>query len=445
MSGLGPGGKLARWAYTGLYLPAMPFLMAYWMRRPDSRERLGQYFGSGAEAIPKGGDPPCPFWVHAVSAGETVAVMPILRSLREAGHTFFLTTTISDAEESAARHEVPFQGVSFMPLDVPWFQGRLLDHLQPMAVLISETDLWPNFLLEVKARQIPAYLVNGRISEKVCSGWSRIRSLVGAEALDALRFAFVQGEGDRDRLVAMGYPRERVQVVGNTKYELGEPPPLPEEAARLVQKLSELDRPVILGGSTHAPEEEYLLDALPGAPGTKPLLLLAPRNIQRAAEIHALAGDRGRRVGLWSQIASIQGDPDPYDVLVVDTMGQLSNLYAVADVAYIGGGFGDTGGHNFLEAAYHGCPVIGGPDFRNFAGDVEVFTRAGAFLPCSSAGELQEELWFLLEDPERSRARGVRGRELLERGQKATAVTVEKILQDVQAHPPPWLAGDLVT
>lgn len=445
MKALSPQGQLARWGYTALYLPAMPFLMGYWMRRADSRTRLSQYFGGGAEGLPRGGNPPLPFWIHAVSAGETVAIMPILRALREEGHSFFLTTTISDAEESAARHEVPFQGVSFMPLDVPWFQGRLIDHLQPLAVLISETDLWPNFLLELGRRGIPTYLVNGRISEKVCRGWSRIRSLVGESALDALRLCFVQGEGDRDRLQEMGVPRDRIQVVGNTKYELGEPPPLPEEFAVLAGRVGDLTRPVILGGSTHAPEEEYLLEALPGAPGEKPLLILAPRNPKRAAEVHKLASERGRRVGFWSQLAGMRGDPSPYEVLVVDLMGQLSNLYAVADVAYVGGGFGETGGHNFLEAAFHGCPVIGGPDFRNFAGDVDVFSRAGAFLPCHSPGELQEELWFLLEDLERARARGQRGRELLQRGQKATAVTVERILLDLRDRPPPSMSGEVVT
>lgn len=445
MNRLGVIQRLVKWGYTGLYLPALPLVLGYWISRPDSRRRLGEYLGRGADRVPRGGDPPFPIWVHAVSAGETGAVMPVLRGLRQAGHSFFLTTTISDAVESAARHDVSFQGVSFMPLDIPWLLGRMLDRLQPAAVLISETDLWPNFLLELAERRIPAYLVNGRISARLARGWRLARPLLGGPAVRALRRAFVQSEVDMARLVEMGLPADRVTVAGNTKYEQGEPPPLPAEAEALVVALGRQARAVVVAGSTHDPEERYLLDVMGAAAGEVPLLVVAPRNPRRAEEVHELARSRGRRVGYWSQLAKMRGDPSHYDVVVVDVMGQLASIYRAARVAYVGGGFGSTGGHNLLEAAFHGKPVLGGPDFRNFAADVVAFSREGAFRSCESEAALADELWRLIEHPEEAVTRGRRARELLERGQRAGALTVAGILEDLRAHPPPHLLQATVT
>ena len=437
--------RLVRGLYTGLYLPASPFVLAYWATRPDCWSRLGELTGRVPDGIPRGGDPPHPIWVHAVSAGETAAAIPILQQLRDAGHSFFLTTTIQDALTTAERFDLELQGAAFLPLDVPGFHARLLEHLQPSACLISETDLWPNMLLELGARGVPTYLVNGRVSAKLARGWGAARPLLGAAALSALRGAFVQTEADAGRLADMGLPRNRAHVVGNTKYDMAPPAPLPEEYAGLHAAMAGDERPLVVAGSTHAPEEAALLEALGGAPGAPPRLVLVPRNPARAAEVMGLAQQGGRRAGLWSELARMRASIEAYDVVVVDVMGQLAALYEGATVAYVGGGFGTTGGHNFLEAAFQALPILGGPNFRNFAADVEAFAAAGAFRQCADPGEVQEALWELLEDPADAQDRGQRGRALLEKGRSAAAGTAAAILEDLAACPAPAVRADQLT
>ncbi len=445
MKALRSSERLARWAYTALYIPAAPFIFGYWMTRPDSRSRLGEYLGRGADARSALDGTPAPILVHAVSAGEAVAVSAVLRGLQDEGHEFFLTTTIQDALETAKGRGITFQGSSFFPLDVPAFQGRLLDRLKPVAAIISETDLWPNSLLALRKRGIPTYLVNGRVSPKLAKGWERMRPWLGEAALGAFRKAFVQGNADKKRLVQMGVPEDRILVTGNTKYDMGAPPALPPEYESLHSKIRNSDRPLVVAGSTHAPEEGYLLKALFGAPGAPPRLLLVPRATSRASEVLDLARSEGKRAGLWSELARMKADPEPYDVLVVDVMGQLSSLYQGAAVAYIGGGFGNLGGHNFLEAAYHRVPLMGGPNFFNFAADIEVFQDAGVFFPCPHEEAVQEILWALLGEQEGAKARGQRGRDLLDRGATASAKIVKEILSDLEEHPGPGQGPDFLT
>lgn len=426
MSGSRVPETLARWGYTALYLPAFPLVFGYWMARADSRARLGEYLGGGH--LGPSSKNQGPIWVHAVSVGEAVAAMPILRELQSDGHEFFLTTTIQDAEQAAFRHDVAFRGVSFFPLDVPWFLDRLLDRVQPQAVLVSETDLWPNFLTRLKARGIPAVLVNGRVSPKLARAWSRL-SCLGRPALDAFCRAYVQTEKDRERLLAMGLPSERIEVAGNTKYQVGDPPALPKEFAQAMTTLEGLGADWLVAGSTHDPEEGLLLDVL-GEDLPKVRLMLVPRIPSRAAEVLHRAKRAKRRAVLWSQFAELplkeQVEADP-EVVVVDVMGQLARLYALGTVAYVGGGFGSLGGHNFLEAAQQAKPILGGPNFRNFAHDVEAFRPGEGFVSCADSSQVRAQLRALFQDPTRARERGQAARATLAKGGKATATTVAGI------------------
>ncbi len=441
---LGPLARLARLAYTGLYLPAFPFVFGYWMTRPDSRGRLGEYLGGGGRSMSRGGNPQLPIWVHAVSVGETVAVMPLLARLARRGMSFFLTTTISDAESVAGRYGVGFQATSFLPLDVPAALDRLIEHVRPRAFLVSETDLWPNLLLGLREREVPCYLVNGRISTSMARTWRSLRVL-GAPALDALRLAFVQGTQDRDRLVEMGLPGDRVRVVGNTKYELGEPPPLPPDSRVLAERLPEDARLVLVAGSTHAPEEAHLLEALKACPGRAPRLVLVPRNPRRSEEVLALARSAGRSAESWSSLLADPSRLAATEVVVVDAMGLLSGLYGFADLAYVGGGFAPGGGHNFLEAAWHGLPILGGPGWRNFESDVVAFETARAFVRCHDATGIQDAVWRLLEDPGERAAMGERARAFLDASGTASAETEAAILEDLASARSVYLAAASLT
>lgn len=428
---LGPLGRLLRLLYGLLYLPALPLIAWYWSRRPDSRARWREYFGEGPELAPG----PAPVLVHCVSVGEVAAAVPVLRRLAARGHRIWLTTTIQDAEEAARRHGLPLAGSGLLPLDLPFAMARLVSRVRPAAVLVSETDLWPNMLLAFGGEGVPCFLVNGRISSGLARGWSWIRPL-GAAALSAFRLAFVQHPVDGERLVAMGYPEDRIRVVGNTKYELA-PPRLPAEVAELVATVAGSGRPVVVGGSTHAPEEEYLLDALPAAPGAAPLLVLAPRNPRRAGEVLGLVRARGIRVGLLSEVVAARGwvglleGPGPA-ALVVDGMGLLFGLYALANVAYVGGGFTPQGGHNLLEPAWHGVPVVGGPNWKNSLPDAEAFEAAGALTRGADRDGVRRAVWDLLADPARAEQAGLAGKRLLATGPQASEAVAAAVLAELE-------------
>ncbi len=409
--------------YSSLYLPAAPAIAAYLLWRRDSRHRWRDYLGNNRfEGGPpeKGG-----LWVHAVSAGEVLSVAPLVQSLcRQVDFlkSTVLTTTIDDALNVAGRRAADTYGSrTFLPLDLTRFMRRLLDRMEPSALLLSETDLWPNLLLELRRRRIPAYLANGRISPGAGKGYRAVRFLMGP-ALEAIRLFFVQTEEDRTRLLDLGVDPVRVRIRANTKYDRPGGPPAPDHPSSRWLKAS--GRPVLVAGSTHGPEEERLLQAT--ASLSSLVRVLVPRNPERARAVAAL--EPGAL--LWSRRSGEGLDPTTRTV-VVDTMGELDDLYGAADVVVVGGSFGGHQGHNFLEPAWHGKPIICGPDMSNFRLDVERFLQGDALLQLGGFDELEQAITSILEQPERASQLGSRARSLVEEARGGGEQIAREIAADL--------------
>ena len=417
---------LIRWLYTGLYTLLSPLVLLALCARADARRRLPEYLAGAPRRAPgplseRTGRPRV--WLHAVSVGEALSALPVLAELRRAWPAMevHLTSTIEDALVVALRSGAPFASARFLPLDLPPLMRALADRLQPDLVLVSETDYWPNMLFALAARGVPVFLVNGRVSYKIAGLFSRLGAFSRA-MFSCFTHAFVQTPTDAARLAALGLAPAAVTVAGNTKYEasLRDLPP-GDHDAQVAQVLAD-PRPRLVAGSTH-PGEEAL--ALTAARASAALLVLAPRDVRRAPEVAALARAAGLAPVLFSALTP--GALAAAGAVVVDVLGVLPRLYERAAVAFIGGSFDGSGGHNFLEAARFAVPCVCGPKMRNFADDVAGFLAGDALVQAASESAAAQALAVLVTDRPRATQIGASGARLLRAHQGAAALTAEAI------------------
>jgi len=372
-----------------------------------------------------GGAPRCG-WLHAVSVGEAIAAEPLVDGLRRLYPELpLVVTTVTDTGARVVRER--YAGLAahrFLPFDLPWTARRFVDALNPIFLVCMETELWPNLLRTLAARGVPVMIANGRISDRSFRRYLVVRRFM-REVLRGVRVFAMQSGEDARRIIALGADPERVVVTGNIKTEpISEGPGV----ADLWRRLLGLDagRPVWIAGSTHHGEEEAILEAHARALTTNPglALVLAPRHPERAAEVLALVQARGWPVVRRSEL------PRPRDqsaVVVLDTIGELAALYAVADVVFVGGSLVPSGGHNMLEAALRRKPVLFGPHTTNFREAAALLESAGAGLVVRDADELGRALAGLLADPERRAALGEAGREAVLSRQGAVRSTLDLV------------------
>lgn len=429
--GLLPVGLL-RFLYTLLYLPAFPLILLYLLRRPDSRQRLREYFGflnhEAAEMLSRSRKV---IWVHGVSVGETLSAIPVVRRLREAlpDHDFLLSTTIEDALRLADGQPGLFDARIFLPLDCPPFLDLVIDAVKPRAVLISETDFWPNFLLELKTRKIPVYLLNGRLSDAFLRGF-RCLPAFAATVLETFEHFFVQTRRDYDILLQAQVAPEKITVAGNTKYEGGPEGPVPEPVAELLKRLASVGRRILVAGSTHPGEEELMFELLrqqAREADEAMVCILVPRRVARTRRLLRMARDEGFVTQLWSEALAGKALPRHLEIMIVDAMGVLKWIYGCADLIYVGGGFG-PGGHNFLEALWHRKAVLCGPDMRNISHDLHLMLSHEGIVQARDRSDLVERALALLGEPEEADAIGRRGHRVLMRQQGASELIAETIL-----------------
>lgn len=352
-------------------------------------------------------------WLHGVSVGEVNAMRPLLAGLRERGFRKFLVT--STCPEGVARaRELNDRGdlvAAYHPLDLPRFVRRLLADLNPAAIVILEVDLWPNLARAAAALGIPLFLANARVSRKTALFYGLLPSFARA-MFGGVAGAFAQTAGDAARLAALGVPPERIEVTGNLKFDIHAPDEVrPETRERFRSSADGCEPPAgLCGGSTHPGEERLLLEAAlllaeRGACRREDLLvILAPRNIRRVDEVLRLGADLGFHSVAWSD-----RPPRPVSfprLLVIDRFGILPELYRLCRFAYIGGSGarGGVGGHNLIEAAAAGVPILFGPDMRNFRDSADELIAAGCAFPVRDASECAERIADLQRDPGRCRA-----------------------------------------
>ena len=414
---------MARFLYHLALLLLLPYIGLHLLlrgrRQPEYLRHVGERFGfypplqAGAEGKI--------IWLHAVSVGETRAAQPLVAALRERypDHRILLThMTPTGRQTSAELFGDPVQRV-YLPYDYPFAVRRFLDHFEPRAGIIMETEIWPNLVAACHDRHLPLLLVNARLSDRSARRYARFAALTRA-ALVRLDGIAAQGEKDAMRLRALG--AARVEVFGNIKFDIL--PPAEQLAQGL--KLRELigARRVLLAASTREGEEELILDALAIHPLQDALLVIVPRHPQRFDAVAALIGQRGLQLQRRSEDQPLAAETQ---VLLGDSMGEMFAYYAACDVAFIGGSLKDYGGQNLIEACAVGAPVLIGHSTYNFAAAAEHAVAAGAARQVRNAEELMSVAGELLRD-ETARARmGEAGKTFAARHRGATAKTVELI------------------
>ncbi|KAF0230307.1 MAG: 3-deoxy-D-manno-octulosonic-acid [Beijerinckiaceae bacterium] len=330
-------------------------------------------------------------WLHAASVGETMSILPLITRLAGAGRHVLLTTgTVTSAALAAAR--LPEGAVhQFVPLDLPAAARRFIAHWRPDLAVFCESELWPTLMLETKRADIPLGIVNGRMSARSATRWRKFPTIPRA-LLGDLAFCLAQSEADAARYAALGAP---AVAAGNLKFDA---PPLPldlDEAERLTKAIGR--RPVFLAASTHPGEEEQVLDAACHLREREPdlLTIIVPRHPPRGEEIAKLCLSGG----IVPAVRSRGEMPDKHTTLyLADTLGELGLFYALATVAFIGGSLVPTGGHNPIEPAKLGAPMLHGPETHNFKDIFAAFDAAGAAVAVVDSAMLAHEAGCLIGD-----------------------------------------------
>lgn len=367
-------------------------------------------------------------WVHAVSVGEVRAAIPLIRALleRHRSHVVLVTTmtpTGSDQLKMLFGSEVEH---CYVPYDLPSVVARFLRETNPDIGLIMETELWPNLFHECGKRNIPLVVSNVRMSEKSMRGYQKIKSLV-TSTLANVRVLACQGEQDAERMLAIGARPEQIQVTGSLKFEYRFPASLVEQGEAMRQAWGE-HRPVWVAASTRAGEDELVLEAYAELRKQHAdlILIVVPRHPERFAQVARLADKTGLRVQKRSDHPEMI--PADTDILVGDTMGELLLFFAASDVVFMGGSLVKTGGHNLLEPAAAGKPVVFGPHMFNFAEISRIVLERGAGTQIYSASELAPVIDMYLKNTGVRFAAGQAGKELIEQNRGA----LEKNMQIIE-------------
>jgi 3-deoxy-D-manno-octulosonic-acid transferase len=417
--------------YSVLISCAAPFAFAVVLWR-GLRDR--SYWQGLAERFGWGRPVSAPtVWLHAVSLGEMSAAAPLIRGIR-ARHPQIplLLTTATPA--GRARAQALFGDavdIRFLPYDTPGSVRRFLANIEPRLAIIMETELWPNLFGQCARRGVPVVLASARLSAKSVARYRRFGKLFGA-VFSANVLVAAQSAEDAERFLSIGSAQARTHVTGNVKFDLQLDAGILDQGRRLRSDYGGA-RPVWIAGSTHAGEEEQVLEAHARllADRADALLLLAPRHKDRFVAVAELLGRRGVRFARRSSGSAVPG-ADSSEVLLVDTVGELALLYASADVAFVGGSLVPIGGHNLLEPAALGLPVLTGPFQFNSQEIAALLLRRGAALEVSDAGELAAAVRRLLDDPAERQRIGAIGRDIV----ASNRGSVARLLALME----PWLA-----
>jgi 3-deoxy-D-manno-octulosonic-acid transferase len=437
--------------------------------REGMRERLGSVPQRLRDAVAKFAEQRRVVWVHAVSVGEVLAASRLMGELEAAlskasgAEWKVVVSTTTRTGQALARERFGAERVFYFPLDFAWAVRAYLRVLNPAALVLMESELWPRMLHECRRAGVPVVVANARVSDRSFARGMKVRAAWG-HVLRRVSLWLAQSEEDARRLVAMGARAESVRAIGNLKYDVRAPK---ESRVAVLIKEAAAGRPIVVAGSTvggrsdRDPSEEGWLSAIWGGVPREQndtLLVIAPRHPERFQqaweEINEYAVVRATELvagGKGSQLSytRLEEDPRP-EIVLLDTIGDLAAVYRIADVAFVGGSLLRRGGHNPLEPAQFGLPIIMGPSYENFrdivskmlVADAIVIAKGDAQLSSERAqpdklfrpeiyamrDSLQAELVRLLSDREAARAMGERGRKVFEEQQGATGRAVEAIV-----------------
>ena len=399
------------------YLALIPYAGLFLFRsvsNPAYRRNLGQRFGFGFPRIRES------IWLHAVSVGEVQAALPLVRALRRRyPDVRLLVTTVTPT--GAARVRAVFGDDvehSYIPFEFPYAIKRFFRAVNPQAALIMETEIWPNLYRACGVRRIPLVLVSARISPRSVPGYARMLPMI-RETLSHGIIIAAQSQSDADRFLALGADPARTTVMGNIKFDVELPEGTRAAGVRLRQETIG-DRLVWIAASTHRGEEQQVLDAHRTLLVRHPelLLILVPRHPERFAEVQKLVEKSG-----FEMISRTDGSPCDHatQVLLGDTMGEMPLFFAASDIAFIAGSLVPIGGHNLLEPAAQGLPVITGPYNSNAQGIADLFVELDACRRVADWQELATVVGECLENPRAAQRLGMNALALLEQNRGALA------------------------
>ena len=396
---------LYRFATTALSPLARPLLL--WRARmgKEDEARLDERMGFPGALRPEG----TLVWLHGASVGEGLSLLPLVDRLLSRGFCALVTTGTTSSAEVLCERLPPGAFHQYAPLDAWPFVTRFLDHWRPDLALFAESEIWPNMVLALKAREIPFALVNARISEASLARWRKTPG-VARQIFSKIDLCFAQDTANAARFVGLGV--KAATVAGNLKFDSQ---PLPCDPIALAELRGALgSRPVFAAISTHRGEEAIAIDAHFEIAGAFPdlLTIIAPRHPERAEEIMSLASERGLTIARRSANERPQKETSIY---LFDTLGELGLAFPLAGVVFMGRSFSPGGGHNPIEPARFGNAVLHGPNVVDFGEIYGALDAAGGALACADARELARSTKRLLNEPRRLREMGRRAREVVDR------------------------------
>ncbi|OGT26996.1 MAG: 3-deoxy-D-manno-octulosonic acid transferase [Gammaproteobacteria bacterium RIFCSPLOWO2_02_FULL_42_14] len=382
-----------RFIYTIIYYLATPFILLrlLWRSRhtKDYRKRWNERFGFITPVAQKS------IWVHAVSVGETLAALPLIKALiaRYSPEFTIIVTTATPTASALVTERLKTQVIhTYAPFDTPTAVTRFLKRAQVTLCIIMETELWPNLLMICKKQKIKMMLANARLSEKSFLRYLRIKKLMRL-MLTAYDVVAAQGVLDGERFLQLGLDPKKLMITGNIKFDLHIPDAIVAKGKALRAEIGETT-PVLIAASTHDGEESLILDAFQKMREKIPnlFLILVPRHPSRAPKVAELCHRKNYSLQLRSQQKPIEKNSA---ILLVDTIGELTMIYAASDIAFVGGSLVPVGGHNVIEPATLGIPIITGPHLQNFTEIAQLLQHAGALQIVADENQLSDTVTAL--------------------------------------------------
>jgi 3-deoxy-D-manno-octulosonic-acid transferase len=352
-------------------------------------------------------------WLHSVSVGEVIASIPLVMELKNGYPNYSIVmSTVTDTGRETALNKIPFlDAVIFFPFDFTFSVNNAIDTIKPVIFIMLETEIWPNFLKGLNKKNIPAILINGRISDRSYKRYLSVRFFI-KEVLKNISAFGMQSADDTERIINIGADKKKVERTGNLKFEHE----VKDVSSDTVKKLKGLlniteDKNIIIAGSTHRGEDEEIIKAylsVTGAIPEPPILIIAPRHLDRFPEIEDIL----RRYNLSfirKTMIKKEEASSKCSVILLDTIGELSTFYSIASVVFVGGSLVSVGGHNILEPALYKKPILFGPYMHNFKEIAEGFKNKKAAIEITNSDEMAKEIINILNNPHIGKELGERG------------------------------------
>lgn len=418
---------LVRVFYTLLLALAAPLLLWGLYRTKPGKPHFGARWKEHFGFTPRLATTTAPIWIHAASVGEAIAIVPVIKALKQAypEQAIVVTTTTSTGAEQVAKLGELVEH-RYMPIDFAWCVRGFLKAIKPKLFLIVEKELWLNTLTCVHQQKIPTIIVNARLSERSAKRYQSF-SFFTHQLLNKIDKILCLHDDDAQRFIAIGAQQHQIAVTGSIKYDITIANTVFEHAQNLRQQLG-AQRPIFVAASTHQGEDEQVLDAYQAVLQQYPdaMVIIVPRHPQRFDSVAKLAIERGLMVHRRTDTTPIKANTQLY---LADTMGEMLVMLATADVTFMGGSLvGEkVGGHNLLEPAAVAKPAITGPSFYNFEDITQQLLAAGAIEICQNSHQLAQQLVTLFNDPERQQHMGAQGQRIVIENQGAVNKTIANI------------------